>query len=133
MRAWQHSIPTTGLACWDKVGFNTALSNVYQIELRVEVTGMIMAEASIDNIRLVPPHPPFIVQQPEAFVVVPVGSNTRHFTVIAGGDEPLEYQWQFEGVDISGETLPWSFALYMTFSPPMLATIAWWSPMYGAV
>ena len=90
--------------------FDTALSNVQQIELRVEVTGMIMAEASIDNIRLVPQQPPFIVQQPEAYVVVPVGSSTT-FTVIAGGDEPLEHQWQFEGVDISGETLP-ELALY---------------------
>lgn len=45
---------------------------------------------------------PTITTQPQS-QTKPTGSNVS-FTVTAGGEAPLRYQWQFDGADISGAT-----------------------------
>jgi glucose/arabinose dehydrogenase/uncharacterized protein YjdB len=47
-------------------------------------------------------HAPIVTQQP-AGILVSVGQSAT-FTVAAGGDPPLSYQWQRDGTDIPGET-----------------------------
>jgi hypothetical protein len=47
-------------------------------------------------------HPPVIIVQP-ATQTAPVGNNVT-FTVVASGDLPLGYQWEFNGTNISGAT-----------------------------
>jgi uncharacterized repeat protein (TIGR01451 family) len=46
--------------------------------------------------------PPFISQQPASLVVTQ--GNLAGFSVLAGGDPPLSYQWRFNDADLTGET-----------------------------
>src|SRR5262249_13105283 len=46
--------------------------------------------------------PPFIVTQPGSLVLNPGATAT--FSVLAGGDPPLRYQWRFNGNPIAGAT-----------------------------
>jgi hypothetical protein len=48
------------------------------------------------------PAPPFIISQPSDQSVT-AGTNAL-FIVVAGGEEPLLFQWRFEGFDLFGET-----------------------------
>jgi len=49
-----------------------------------------------------PPQPPVILQQPRSQTVI-VG-DTATLTVLAAGDPPLAYQWQRNGLALSGQT-----------------------------
>ena len=55
------------------------------------------------NALLVVHVPPFIIIPPQD-VTTNAGSNAT-FTVVAGGDQPLGYQWQFNGSGIAGASL----------------------------
>lgn len=60
---------------------------------------------------------PVITQQPESLVRLS-GSYT-HFTVAADGAQPLEYQWHFNGQEISGARGP---TLHLTAAPGLAGT-----------
>ena len=80
--------------------FASSLANVLRISLDVEVTSGMMDEASIDNIRLEAGNSPFITEQPQATVWAELGGDAT-FTVTALGEEPLHYQWQFNGTELA--------------------------------
>jgi len=46
--------------------------------------------------------PPFITQQPASLTVTQ--NQSAAFSVVAGGDQPLSYQWRINGADIIGST-----------------------------
>ena len=46
--------------------------------------------------------PPFFTQQPASLTVTQ--SQSAAFSVVAGGDQPLSYQWRLNGADIIGNT-----------------------------
>lgn len=50
----------------------------------------------------VTPRAPIIVQQPTNRLALPGAATT--FSVSAKGTEPLSYQWQFDGADLTGQT-----------------------------
>jgi len=50
------------------------------------------------------PLPPTILSQPETQRVVP--GEPASFSVVAAGDPPLAYQWQHQGTNLPGATLP---------------------------
>jgi autotransporter-associated beta strand protein len=47
--------------------------------------------------------PPIVITDQPVAVEVPEG-NVAQFAVVATGDEPFNYQWQLDGVDVVGET-----------------------------
>ncbi len=54
------------------------------------------------------PVPPTITSQPQS-LSIDLG-QAANFSVVASGDAPLAYQWQLDGVDVSGATaVQWSF------------------------
>src|SRR5207249_415259 len=52
--------------------------------------------------KCITPTPPFILSQPANQVVTVGGSAT--FSVVAGGSQPLSYQWRFNGANVAGAT-----------------------------
>ncbi len=75
--------------------FNRALS-------AVEIAALYKAGASTNSVCL-PPAPPTITTQP-ASQSVTAGNDALPFTVAATGTPLLTYQWQFNGVNLSGAT-----------------------------
>ncbi len=75
--------------------FNRALS-------AVEIAALWKAGASTNSVCL-PPVPPTITTQP-ASQSVTAGNDALPFTVAATGTPLLSYQWQFNGVNLSGAT-----------------------------
>ena len=57
---------------------------------------------------------PFIVTQPQSHIASMNGATS--FTVTAGGTPPLQYQWQFNGVDIADATNQTLMLTYLQFS-----------------
>ncbi|MCX8091560.1 MAG: immunoglobulin domain-containing protein, partial [Verrucomicrobiae bacterium] len=77
----------------------------------VAVYGRALSAAEIEAIyaagsagKCVAPTPPFIVTHPRSTNVL-VGSTVT-FSVVAGGTEPLSYQWRFNGTNLPGATAP---------------------------
>jgi uncharacterized repeat protein (TIGR01451 family) len=87
-------------------GTNTTLSfssaqaadgGTYQVTVS-NVLGIATSAPAVLTVRV----PPAILQQPFGLTVPPGG--TAQFTVLALGDEPLAYQWMFNGSDLPGAT-----------------------------
>ncbi|HXI50222.1 MAG TPA: immunoglobulin domain-containing protein, partial [Candidatus Saccharimonadales bacterium] len=69
----------------------------YQVTVS-NVLGIATSAPAVLTVRV----PPAILQQPFGLTVPPGG--TAQFTVLALGDEPLAYQWMFNGSDLPGAT-----------------------------
>lgn len=77
--------------------FPVEAGSTYQIE-------MIGSDSAAITMRLVVTNLPWIVAQPKSSAVS-TGDSTM-FGVIAAGQKPFSYQWQFNGSDLAGETAP---------------------------
>jgi hypothetical protein len=82
------------------------ITNSSQV-LNLTVSPSASSYALISGMQIVPaaplpPQPPAIVTQPQDQTVS--AGNGVTFTVVASGSNPLGYQWQFNGTNISGAT-----------------------------
>jgi hypothetical protein len=82
----------------DTFSFTIANDNVTEEGTRVR------AELSGLTLTFTPAPGPVFTLQPQS-QTVPAGADAT-FTAVAAGTEPLSYQWQFDGVDISFEESP---------------------------
>jgi hypothetical protein len=78
---------------------NTVLENTGQYS--VLVSNVYGTDLSIPAMLLVQ-YPPYIITQPQSHSASAYGSTS--FTVEPGGTSPFQYQWRFNGADISGAT-----------------------------
>ena len=90
--------PFTGGTSVLKKGTNVLAVEVHQSSLTSsDVVLGVLLEAELN----VPNQPPYIVNQTSAQTLQE--GDDLVLTVEAGGTGPLEYQWQFNGVDLSGQ------------------------------
>jgi hypothetical protein len=89
-------IPAAGGATFAIPNFQLENAGIYSV-LVANASGSASA-----SVRLSLRSAPFIQRQPQNAVVI--AGNTAIFSVVAGGSEPLTYQWQKAGANISGAT-----------------------------
>ena len=75
----------------------------------IQVAG---SDSATSTLRIVGTGWPFIVQQPKSQTIT--AGDSVLFTVLASGQKPLTYQWQFEGTNLPGETVPMLALDYVT-------------------
>ena len=95
--------PSTGATA----GFATGLSSVVDTKVKSDGTLWYLQRGSggqVHRVRFAQNQPPAITQHPANLTVA--SGQTATFTVAASGSQPLSFQWQRNGSNISGATNP---------------------------
>jgi glucose/arabinose dehydrogenase len=90
-------------------GFATGLSSVVDIKVRTDGTLWYLQRGGspagqVRRVRFAQNQPPTITQHPSNLTVA--AGQQATFTVAASGSQPLSFQWQRNGTNISGATSP---------------------------